>query len=158
SFFLVVSALVLVSLFFKLGVEQRVREVGLLRAVGLSPSGIRRVFTAEGLTLAIIGSLLGVVGAVVYSAVLIRLLTTRWLDAVGTTALRLHVSAFWLAVGAIGGVVAAIVCIWWTLRGLRRVSERSLLSGELSPSDLDSAPLRGGTWLAVGFSAAGAAL
>ena len=37
SFFLVVSALVLVVLFFKLGVEQRVREVGLLRAVGLSP-------------------------------------------------------------------------------------------------------------------------
>ena len=34
SFFLVVSALLLASLFFKLGVEQRVREVGLLRAVG----------------------------------------------------------------------------------------------------------------------------
>jgi hypothetical protein len=34
SFFLVVSALLLAALFFKLGVEQRVREVGLLRAVG----------------------------------------------------------------------------------------------------------------------------
>ena len=34
SFFLVVSALLLVSLFFKLGIEQRAREVGLLRAVG----------------------------------------------------------------------------------------------------------------------------
>src|SRR5262245_30115674 len=33
SFFLVVSALVLAALFFKLGIEQRVREVGLLRAV-----------------------------------------------------------------------------------------------------------------------------
>ena len=51
SFFLVVSALLLVVLFFKLGVEQRVREVGLLRAVGLSPSAIRRLFTTEGLIL-----------------------------------------------------------------------------------------------------------
>ena len=34
SFFLVVAALVLASLFFRLGVEQRAREVGLLRAVG----------------------------------------------------------------------------------------------------------------------------
>ena len=34
SFFIVVSALLLVALFFKLGIEQRVREVGLLRAVG----------------------------------------------------------------------------------------------------------------------------
>ena len=37
SFFLVVSALILAALFFKLGVEQRVREVGLLRAVGFGP-------------------------------------------------------------------------------------------------------------------------
>ena len=36
SFFLVVSALMLAALFFKLGVEQRAREVGLLRAVGFS--------------------------------------------------------------------------------------------------------------------------
>ena len=36
SFFLVVSALLLAALFFKLGVEQRAREVGLLRAVGFT--------------------------------------------------------------------------------------------------------------------------
>jgi hypothetical protein len=53
SFFLVVSALLLVSLFFKLGIEQRVREVGLLRAVGFGPVAVRRVFTAEGLVLAL---------------------------------------------------------------------------------------------------------
>jgi hypothetical protein len=33
SFFIVVSALLLAALFFKLGVEQRGREIGLLRAV-----------------------------------------------------------------------------------------------------------------------------
>ena len=42
SFFLVVSALVLAALFFKLGVEQRVREVGLYDAVGARPAFIRR--------------------------------------------------------------------------------------------------------------------
>ena len=31
--------------------------------------------------------------------------------------------------GAAGGVLAAIVSIWWTLRSLARVSERSLLAG-----------------------------
>ena len=48
SFFLVVSALLLAALFFKLGVEQRVREVGLLRAVGFGPAAVRRLFLAEG--------------------------------------------------------------------------------------------------------------
>jgi hypothetical protein len=41
SFFLVVSALLLAGLFFKLNVEKRIREVGLLRAVGLPPSSVR---------------------------------------------------------------------------------------------------------------------
>ncbi len=44
SFFLVVSALILTALFFKLGVEQRIREVGLLRAVGFSTPAVRRLF------------------------------------------------------------------------------------------------------------------
>ena len=52
SFFLVVSALLLAALFFKLGVEQRAREVGLLRAVGFGPAAVRRLFLAEGLVLA----------------------------------------------------------------------------------------------------------
>ena len=42
SFFLVVSALLLAALFFKLGIEQRVREVGLLRAVGFRVADVRR--------------------------------------------------------------------------------------------------------------------
>ena len=42
SVFIVLSALVLTSLFFKLGLEQRVREVGLLRAVGFGPPAVRR--------------------------------------------------------------------------------------------------------------------
>ncbi len=132
SFFLVVSALLLASLFFKLGIEQRVREVGLLRAVGFGPAAVRRLFTAEGLLLAIGGSALGVLGAISYAALLMLALRTWWVDAVGTTALTLHVSASSLVAGAIGGIVAAVVCIWWTLRSLADISERSLLAGELA--------------------------
>ena len=52
SFFLVASALLLAALFFRLGVEQRAREVGLLRAVGFTARRVRRLFAAEGLLLA----------------------------------------------------------------------------------------------------------
>jgi hypothetical protein len=144
SFFLVVSALLLASLFFKLGIEQRVREVGLLRAVGFGPAAVRRLFTAEGLLLAIGGSALGVLGAISYAALLMLALRTWWVDAVGTTALTLHVSTSSLVAGAIGGIVAAVVCIWWTLRSLADISERSLLAGELAS---DTSDLRGTTRL-----------
>ena len=91
SFFLVVSALLLASLFFKLGVEQRVREVGLLRAVGWDPRAVRDLFLREGLVLAVIGSALGILGAVAYAWLLMLGLRSWWVDAVGTTALALHV-------------------------------------------------------------------
>ncbi|MEO6239066.1 MAG: FtsX-like permease family protein, partial [Vicinamibacterales bacterium] len=70
SFFLVASALVLAVLFFRLGVEQRAREVGLLRAVGFSTPRVRRLFAAEGLLLALAGSILGMAGAVAYGALM----------------------------------------------------------------------------------------
>ena len=124
SFFLVVSALMLTTLFFKLGIEQRAREIGTLQAIGFSDSNIRRLFLAEGILLAVIGSLLGLVGAVGYAALLMYGLRTWWVDAVGTTSLTLHVSWVWLAVGMVGGVVAAVVCIFFTLRRLGRSSTR----------------------------------
>jgi ABC-type lipoprotein release transport system permease subunit len=129
SFFLVVSALLLAALFFRLGVEQRVREIGVLRAVGFSEAQVRRIFLAEGLTLAAAGSLLGLLGAWAYAGLVMRGLRTWWVGAVSTTALELHLSAGSLAAGAAGGVVAALVCVVLTLRGLRRASVRSLLHG-----------------------------
>ncbi len=132
SFFLVASALVLAVLFFKLGVEQRGREVGLLRAVGFTPASIRRLFAAEALIVSSVGSVLGLFGAVAYGYLMMAGLRTWWVDAVGTTALTLHVSLLSLAAGGVGGVLAAIASIWWTLRSLRNVSERSLLAGRVT--------------------------
>ena len=144
SFFLVVSALTLASLFFKLGIEQRVREVGLLRSVGFRVADVRRVFLQEGVVLAVAGGLLGLAGAMGYAWLIVTGLRTWWVDAVGTTALGVHASVGSLAGGLIGGVVAALVCIWWTLRGLARVTERSLLAGDLTVESLDAErPARG---------------
>src|SRR4029079_16301992 len=36
SFFIVVSALLLTVLFFRLGIEQRLRQIGILRAAGIT--------------------------------------------------------------------------------------------------------------------------
>src|SRR2546426_10107432 len=131
SFFLVVSALLLAALFFKLGIEQRLREIGTLQAVGFSAVKIRALFLVEGLVLAVIGSLLGVVGAVLYGYLILIGLRTWWVGAVGTTLLTLHVSTLSLLLGGVGGILAALICIVWTLRRLGRASTRSLLTGTL---------------------------
>jgi ABC-type lipoprotein release transport system permease subunit len=129
SFFIVASALLLASLFFKLNVEQRVREIGLLRAVGFPASKVRAIFLWEGAALAALGSFLGVFGALAYAALMMWGLRTFWLGATGTRELALHASPISLAIGFAGGVAAALACIWWTLRSLSRVAARSLLAG-----------------------------
>jgi ABC-type antimicrobial peptide transport system permease subunit len=135
SFFLVVSALLLTALFFKLGIEQRLREIGTLQAIGFAASRIRTLFLAEGLLLAVIGSLLGLAGAIGYAALLIYGLRTWWVDAVGTTSLTLHISWQSLVLGALGGIVAAVICIFLTLRRLAGWSTRRLLSGSTDDAD-----------------------
>jgi len=131
SFFLVVSALLLASLFFRLGVEQRLAEIGLLRAAGFSGKTIWKIFSTEALLLSVMGSFIGVVGAVVYAELIMWGLRTWWVDAVGTTRLTLFVSPLALVSGALGGVCAAFLSIALTLRSLSPISPRSLLSGIL---------------------------
>jgi putative ABC transport system permease protein len=129
SFFLVVSALMLAALFFKLGIEQRLRELGILQAVGFHAARIRALFLTEGIVLAMAGSVLGLLGALLYGKLMMLGLTTWWVGAVGTTQLNLHVSPVSLVLGGAGGVLAALVCVYWTLRRLAPASPRSLLTG-----------------------------
>jgi ABC-type lipoprotein release transport system permease subunit len=155
SFFLVVSALLLAALFFKLSVEQRGREIGLLRAVGIGSRDVLRLFLAEALVLSLAGSIIGVAGGMAYAWLLMAGLRTWWVDAVGTTALTLHVSPASLAAGALGGVAAAMACIVITLRRLGDISERSLLTGQLTRLP-DAATVRAPRgYLVAAFAAAG---
>jgi len=131
SFFLVISALLLTALFFKLGVEQRLREIGLLQAIGYPASQVRKLFLVEGIVISIVGSVIGLAGALAYGQLMMIGLSTWWVEAVGTTMLRLHIAPLSLLIGAVAGVVAALVCIVWTLRRLGRASSRSLLMGTL---------------------------
>lgn len=133
SFFLVVSALMLTALFFKLGIEQRLREIGVLQAGGFSASRIRTLFLMEGALLSVAGSLLGLAGAIAYGQLMMFGLRTWWVDAVGTTLLRLYISPVSLLLGAAGGIVASLVCVVWTLRRVGKQSPRSLLTGTFAP-------------------------
>ena len=131
SFFLMVSALLLTGLFFRLGIEQRTREIGVLRSLGFSASKIRTLFLLEGAVLAVAGAVAGVGAALLYGALVLLGLRTWWIDAVGTRLLSLHASAPSLAIGAAAGVITGLASVAWTLRGFEPVTPRGLMAGEL---------------------------
>ena len=129
SFFLFVSGLILAVLFFRLGIEQRTPQIGLLQAMGFTARDIRRLFLAEGGVLAGAGTLLGIPGAVAFCSLILAGLRTWWIDAVGTTAIVLDVSASSLAIGAAAGLAAALMTTVLSLRALRGAEARTLIAG-----------------------------
>ena len=122
SFFLVAAGLLLAGLFFRLGLEQRLREVGLFEALGFTAARLRRHYLAEGLALAALGGLLGALAAGGYAAAVLWGLRTLWADALGTRDLVLHLRPRSPLLGATGAVLAAALAVTWTLRDLRRLS------------------------------------
>jgi ABC-type antimicrobial peptide transport system permease subunit len=133
SFFLVAAGLLLAGLFFRLGLEQRLREVGLLEAVGFPARRLRRQYLSEGLALAAVGGLAGTLASGAYAALVLWGLRTLWADALGTQDLALHFRPRSAFLGALGAVVAAALAVAWTLRDLRRLPPRTLLAAALEP-------------------------
>ncbi|MBI3875863.1 MAG: ABC transporter permease, partial [Verrucomicrobia bacterium] len=142
SFFLIVAALVLVSLLFQFGVEQRATEIGTLLALGFTPKQVRRLLLGEGAGIAALGGVLGALGAVWYARAMLHGLSTVWRDAVGTSDLRFHAEPATLAGGFAGAVLVAVFSLWLALRKQVRQPARELLSGEDSGCGIQNSTTR----------------
>src|SRR5207302_1475683 len=101
SFFLIGAALLLMALLFQFGIEQRAPEIGTLLALGFRAKQVRRLLLAEGVGLALMGAVFGIVGGMLYAKLMVLGLSTIWRGAVGTSALRYHAEPATLAIGAI---------------------------------------------------------
>jgi ABC-type antimicrobial peptide transport system permease subunit len=164
SLFLIVAAALLAGLLFRLGVERRANEIGLLRATGFSAARVRRRFLAEGLVLAALGTLLGLAGGAAYAAALLAGLRSWWLPAIGEPVLFLHLTVPTLAVGAASSLLVVTLAIAGALRRLGKASIVGLLLGAIrvgSPSrsrlPLILALAQAALAVAIGLSAVAAA-
>ncbi|HMP04718.1 MAG TPA: hypothetical protein PJ982_00070 [Lacipirellulaceae bacterium] len=128
SFFLMASALMLTALLFRLGVDQRAPEVGLLLAVGVSPAVVRSLLLREGLVVAVGGATVGAALGIVYALIMINGLNTWWVDATVEPFVEFH-SSWRIALGFIAGLAAALAAIVWTLRTIAALPPRALLAG-----------------------------
>ncbi|MBX3312990.1 MAG: ABC transporter permease [Actinobacteria bacterium] len=85
-------------------VSERIREIGLRKAIGARPRHIRRQFLVEAAVLGCIGGLLGVAIAAVGSMVLPRVADARVILSVGTSLLAIAVA---VGIGVVFGVYPA---------------------------------------------------
>ncbi|MBY0230168.1 MAG: hypothetical protein K2W96_12875, partial [Gemmataceae bacterium] len=144
SFFLIAAALLLVVLLFRLNLDRRGPQAGLLLAQGFRLSTVRLLYLAEGGLVALAGVALGGFLAVLYSRLLLRLLADLWPGGALKSFLEPHASLFSLAVGIGGSFLASAAAIAWSVRALGRVPPRALLAGQSS----EEAEQAAGGWIA----------
>lgn len=144
SFFLIISAALLVRLLFKLGIERRASEVGLLQAVGFAPNRVARLLFLEGLLIVVVGSLLGLLAGIGYASVMIYGLKTWWVKAIGTKFLIVSVQPLSLIIGFLISFFVAGLSVWRAFGQLQAVSVRGLLGGQAQP-ELSSQNVTAGT-------------
>ena len=130
SFFLIVSALLLTSLLFKLGIEQRSEEVGILLAIGYTPRRVFLLFLAEGFFLSLLGTLLGAFSGFLYTRVVLYGLSTVWVGAVHSSSLSFHFKPSTLIMGVLISLIVSLITIGLSLRRLSKVQAHQLLSAK----------------------------
>src|SRR6185295_6719160 len=103
-------------------------ETGTLLALGFRPKQVRRLLLLEGAALALIGGIIGAIGGVYYAKAMLHGLTTVWRDAVGTSALKFHLTPETLFIGTLAAALVASLTIWLSLRKQARQPARELLA------------------------------
>ncbi len=97
-------------------IMERTVEIGTLRAMGLRRSGIRALFVTEGMLIGIVGSLVGVVFALLFS-VIINNSGMTWLPPGAAQDIPLHVRVWgefsMMLFTFVGLVLVSIASAWW---------------------------------------------
>ena len=89
-----------------LSVMERTREIGLLRAVGLSRAQLRTMIRLESVSIAVLGAVLGVVLGIAFGVAIQRSLATQGMEILAIPGWQLLI---FVLVAAVVGVLAAVV-------------------------------------------------
>ncbi len=131
SMFVIAAALALVSILFRLALQRRSAELGVMLATGFKKEQISRIWLMEMLGVSLAGSLIGCMIGVGYAALMIFGLTTWWVGAITTPFLKLHINWWTLPAGLLCGVMICIATIYLSIRAARNHSVHQLLSGNI---------------------------
>jgi ABC-type lipoprotein release transport system permease subunit len=151
SCFLIIAALLLVGLLFRLNLDRRAAEIGVLFAAGYRRRTVGLLLLAEGVALAAAGAAVGCLAARGYAWLLLQLLQACWPRAMHLSFLTLHDSAQSFAFGFVASLLVCALTIAAAVWGLSRVAPRSLLAGETSGESAPTGqrkPPRWSLWIA----------
>jgi putative ABC transport system permease protein len=130
SFFIISAALILTALLHAFHLEKRRGEMGIMLATGYTGKEVKRRFLKEGLLLSTLALVPGIPLGVFYTSNVLDLLSSIWIDAVGTTDIHLHISARTLGAGSITFILFAALTMGLVIRKFLKQSPVNLIQQE----------------------------
>jgi putative ABC transport system permease protein len=112
SFFILAAAIILTALLFRLNLETRSAEIGVLSALGFKEKQVRSFFLLEGFVIALAGGLVGLVLSVIYTSAVFRILNTLWFDIVRTNVLLIKIYPVTLVLGLVISLIVSLGAIF----------------------------------------------
>lgn len=135
SFFVIIAAFLLVAILFRLGIQQRTAQLGLLMAQGFTISKVRFILLQEFFIVASLGAVLGIPLGLGYARLMIAGLESWWIGAISTSFLEFSFSVRSMLIGLAVGLGSSMLTIFLSMRRIAMLSPLSLLRGQ----DTDSA-------------------
>jgi ABC-type antimicrobial peptide transport system permease subunit len=129
SFFLVLASLLLTVLLFNLHTESRMDQIGTLSVLGFTRRQIRTMILLESGAVAVLGSTVGLVLAIVYNQAIFSALNHIWSAIVRTQTLAVSIQPWTLATGFGISLSVSVPVIYFSLNRLLRQQAHSLQSG-----------------------------
>jgi ABC-type antimicrobial peptide transport system permease subunit len=152
SFFLIVAALLLVGLLFRLNLDRRAEQIGILFAAGFRRLKVGLLLVLEGVVLAAAGAAAGCAVALFYAWLMLELLGRWWPSALDQSFLRLHATGQSLAIGFFASLLVSTLTIAVAVWLFARVPPRALLAGQTTRESDPTRPVsppRWSVWIAL---------
>ncbi|WP_321343292.1 ABC transporter permease [uncultured Draconibacterium sp.] len=120
SFFILVASIVLTALLFRLNLESRSTQIGLLVALGFQQKHIRSFYLSEGFVVSLFGGIVGLVISFFFTTLVFRILNSLWFDIVRTNVLEIQLLPSTLVIGLIISLIVSLAAIAISLRRFQK--------------------------------------
>lgn len=156
SFFLIAAAVLLTTQLFLFGVEGRASEHGLLLALGVGRSKLRRLVAGEAGLVALLGVLLGAPLGLALTRLVLAGLDSLWADAVARMSIAFDWTPKSLVIGALAAWLTTLLSILWGVRRAVAAPIAGLLAARQGVA-IEQRPVSAWrTWAICAIAAAGA--
>lgn len=120
SFFILVASIILTALLFRLNLENRSAQVGLLAALGFQQKQVQSFYLLEGFVVSLFGAFIGTVISIFYTQLVFKILNSLWFDIVRTNVLDVKILPTTLVLGVFISLLVSLVAIFISIKRFQK--------------------------------------